>query len=122
MEGILTKKQRHHAHYQRRLELADDFFLCQDGQVFKSLNDLLAGLKKMPSETFNFHANATRCDFADWIQKIIGDKTLAKAVERARRHQGHLAEILQQRLRYFETRESEVPQLESALMFYYFND
>lgn len=53
-------------------------FWCQDGQEFKNMQELEAGLKRMSEETFCYHSNETKNDFSNWVRDVISDEKLAK--------------------------------------------
>lgn len=52
-------------------------FRCHDGRIMKNMKDLQSSLKIMSEETFKFHSNATKNDFATWVKDIIKDDKLA---------------------------------------------
>ena len=52
-------------------------FFCGDGGVFRNLDEFSKSLEKMSQDTFSFHVNKDRNDFANWIYDIIGDIKLA---------------------------------------------
>jgi hypothetical protein len=52
-------------------------FWCHDGCIFSDLNELAEGLKTMSDETFIYHSNLEKHDFANWVRDIIGDEELA---------------------------------------------
>jgi len=53
-------------------------FWCQDGHVLRDINELGEALASMSDETFAFHSNAEKNDFANWVRDIIGDEKLAR--------------------------------------------
>jgi hypothetical protein len=59
-------------------------FWCHDGQVFRDIHDLLNGFDAMSDETYIYHANADKNDFACWIVDVIGDKELGKDIKKAK--------------------------------------
>ncbi len=52
------------------------FWLC-DGTTLKNLDELLESLNYMSRETFHYHVNKKKNDFAKWINDIIKDEKLA---------------------------------------------
>ena len=61
----------------------DKQFWCQDNRVFKNMEELAIGLKAMSDETFRYHANETKNDFAKWVQEVVGDTRLSVALLRS---------------------------------------
>jgi len=59
------------------------FWLC-DGQALNNLNDLGKALKGMKKDTFIYHANKDKNDFANWIKDILTDEELSKKVGAAK--------------------------------------
>jgi hypothetical protein len=55
-----------------------------DGSSIKNIQDLKKELARMDSDTFNYHVNFERNDFADWIKDALGDRALAARVRKAR--------------------------------------
>ena len=53
-------------------------FWCNDGQVFRDMQELMDGLEKMSDATFAYHLNNTKNDFSCWVMDIIGDEKLAQ--------------------------------------------
>lgn len=58
-------------------------FYCCDGQVFYSLEELYRGFQQMDEQTFLYHSQRQRNDFAAWVEDIIGDGELAQRLEKA---------------------------------------
>jgi len=56
------------------------YFYAKNGQVFKSLSELMEGLEVMDRDTFNYHVNDTKNDFSNWIKGIFGDLRLSDAI------------------------------------------
>jgi len=57
------------------------WFYTRDGRVFKSLKDLLNGLKDMDDETYSFHTRHHGNDFSSWIKDVFGLVDLARDIE-----------------------------------------
>jgi hypothetical protein len=53
-------------------------FFCQDGQVFKNLRELEAALMEMSVGTYQQHASASKNDFSNWVNQVIGDDKLSR--------------------------------------------
>jgi len=53
-------------------------FWLYGGKVLRNLNDLSDALKSMTEETFKYHVNKEKNDFANWINDVICDIDLAK--------------------------------------------
>lgn len=65
-------------------DVAEEYtFRCCDGTVFANMNDLGNALGSMSEETFTYHANPTKNDFANWVRDIIKDGKLARDLEKA---------------------------------------
>ncbi len=62
-------------------------FMCQDGQVFRNIKDLIEGFEKMTDEIFAYHCNENKNDFCCWILDVIGDEKLAEDLKKARNRQ-----------------------------------
>ena len=52
-------------------------FWINNGPVLKNLKDLKESLLVMSKETFSYHANKEKNDFASWIKEVLKDNTLA---------------------------------------------
>ena len=57
------------------------FWFC-DGQVAKNLKECAAILEKIDQKVFSHHVNASKNDFARWIEGVFGKKPLAKQIEK----------------------------------------
>lgn len=60
-------------------------FWVNDGEVLADLLELKHALALMSGETFSYHVNGTRNDFADWIEFVLGDTELALALRGAKK-------------------------------------
>ena len=58
-------------------------FRCCDGQILRNMKELGDSLNTMKDETYVFHANTERNDFANWARDIIKDERLAKDLQKA---------------------------------------
>jgi len=61
----------------------DKAFFCNNGEVYTSVSELANALKKISTKDFKHHCTKDNCDFANWIEHCIGDKSLAKKVCKA---------------------------------------
>jgi hypothetical protein len=52
-------------------------FWVNDGQILADLGEFSTALKKMAQDTFTYHVDGSRNDFADWIEFVLGDTELA---------------------------------------------
>ncbi len=65
-------------------QVPDEYaFWCQDGRILKDMKELANVLNTMSDETFAYHCNKEKKDFANWVRAIIGDEALAKDLEKA---------------------------------------
>jgi hypothetical protein len=53
-------------------------FWVNDGNVLKNLQELPGALRNMDAETFMHHVNDEKNDFANWVNDVVGEKTLAR--------------------------------------------
>jgi hypothetical protein len=58
-------------------------FRCSDGRTLRNMQELREALISMTDETFVYHANAKKNDFANWVRDIIKDESLAEDVQEA---------------------------------------
>ena len=56
------------------------YFYALNGQVFKSVLDLMNGLEIMDGNTFNHHVNDSKNDFSNWIKGVFGDFRLSDSI------------------------------------------
>lgn len=56
-----------------------NFIVC-DGKVVKNIQELHSALQKMSEETYKYHANREKNDFANWISDILKDAGLAQRI------------------------------------------
>ena len=52
-------------------------FWINNGPILRNLKDLKNALKKISEETFKYHVNKEKNDFANWVKNVLGDKILA---------------------------------------------
>ncbi len=58
-------------------------FWCHDGSVFNDIRELAEGLAAMSDETYFYHSNYEKQDFANWVRDVIEDAWLADELARA---------------------------------------
>lgn len=52
-------------------------FWCHDGRYLKNLEELQAALEQMTDEVYQYHSNAEKTDFSNWVKDVIGDDKLS---------------------------------------------
>ena len=62
---------------------AENVFWCNNGSTFSDLEELAAGLRAMSDETYAYHCNPDKQDFANWVRDIVKDEELAADLARA---------------------------------------
>lgn len=62
-------------------------FWVHDGKVLKNLQELKVALQKMSEDTYKFHANNNKNDFANWINDIYKNHELAQQMRTAKSRQ-----------------------------------
>ncbi|OYT54519.1 MAG: hypothetical protein B6U72_02310 [Candidatus Altiarchaeales archaeon ex4484_2] len=60
----------------------DKVFWVNGGVILKNLADLEKELMSMSFETFHYHVNPYKNDFANWVNDILGDPALAKELRK----------------------------------------
>lgn len=55
-----------------------------NGDILRSLRELIKELKIMNEEAFRFHVNKEKNDFAKWVREVIGDRKLAAKLRKAK--------------------------------------
>jgi hypothetical protein len=55
-----------------------------NGKIIKSLEEMRSALSRMDSDTFNYHVNYEKNDFASWIKKSLKDRKLYSEMRKAR--------------------------------------
>ena len=61
----------------------ENVFRCHDSCVMGDMAELAKALKTMTDETYYYHANAVKNDFANWVNDVIGDKEFAGSLRKA---------------------------------------
>jgi hypothetical protein len=59
-------------------------FLAVDGSTFSSIMDLTDALEMMSDDTFYYHVNDFKNDFANWVKDVFHMDELADQIQRAR--------------------------------------
>ncbi len=57
-------------------------FWVSVGRVLREVRELAEALANMSDETYAYHSNDVKTDFANWLRDIIKDETLAKRLEK----------------------------------------
>ena len=58
-------------------------FRCCDGQILRNVKELRDSLNTMKEETYVFHVNKEKNDFAKWVRDIIKDEMMAMDLQKA---------------------------------------
>ncbi len=58
-------------------------FFVNDGRVLRDMEELAQALASMSEETYQYHANAEKNDFANWVVDIIKDQQLEASLRKA---------------------------------------
>ncbi len=61
-------------------EVQEGFYLA-DGRYLRSVLDLAKTLPYMDQGLFSHHANETKNDFAEWLEKSVGENELAEELK-----------------------------------------
>jgi hypothetical protein len=72
-------------------------FRCQNGHTMRNMRELAGELKTMSEETYSFHANTQKNDFATWVRDIIKDEWLAMNLQKAK-NRGQAARMVADRI------------------------
>ncbi len=59
-------------------------FWLKDGQILNSLQALHDALVKMDKVVYAHHVGKGKNDFAEWVQAVLGDKTCATDLRKAK--------------------------------------
>jgi len=68
-------------------------FWVNSGPILRSLTDLVEALKTMSDEQYSYHVNGDKNDFSKWVEDVIEDKTLAKALMKYKTRAGTLKAV-----------------------------
>jgi len=61
----------------------DKQFWCRDGRALRNVSEMEVALVQMTDETFRYHSNEVKSDFNRWVNDVIGDEELAKALQKS---------------------------------------
>jgi len=78
----------------------DKNFWTNDGQIISDLVALADTFAAMDELLFEYHANAAKNDFADWVEHVLADETCAKALRKVKNPKDAHT-IVVKRLRYY---------------------
>lgn len=88
-------------------------FVCIDGQRAKSIKELVRVFERMNLDTYNYHVNKEKNDFAAWVQGVFHNghlaanfrsaRSLKEAFQYCKRHQL----MLERNLRDFKLKEEK---------------
>lgn len=59
-------------------------FFVNDGKVVQSIGELTSVFSEISDETFSYHVNSEKNDFASWIGDVFGHKKLASELKRVK--------------------------------------
>lgn len=59
-------------------------FWAKDGRILSDLKDLKVALEEMANETYSFHVNRVKNDFAKWTEDVLQNKKLAAELKKAK--------------------------------------
>ena len=70
----------------------ENHFILATGGIIKDLKELAEALEGMNEETFRFHANESKNDFASWTKDIFKEEELAEKLLKANsKSEAHVA-------------------------------
>jgi uncharacterized protein YeeX (DUF496 family) len=58
-------------------------FYVHEGPTVRNLRELLEEMKEMSDEQYNFHTKKRGNDFANWVDHVLNEKTLADKLKHA---------------------------------------
>ncbi|MBW3018969.1 hypothetical protein KY329_02170 [Candidatus Woesearchaeota archaeon] len=58
-------------------------FILQDGRKLETVYHLIDELETMPEQVFQDHVNEFKNDFANWVEHVFEDKSLAEEMREA---------------------------------------
>ena len=58
----------------------EHYFILHDGRVIKSLEELMVVIKTIDKKLFEYHANQSKNDFANWIKYVFKAGVLAETI------------------------------------------
>jgi predicted metal-dependent HD superfamily phosphohydrolase len=78
-------------------------FWCHDGRYLKNLEELKDALKQMTDEVFQYHSNADKTDFSNWVSDVIGDRKLSQDLLKSASH-AEAAKVVAARIKFLKTK------------------
>ena len=60
-------------------------FFVNDGKVIQSIGELADVLSEISDETYSYHVNAEKNDFANWVGDVFGHKKLASGLKKVKK-------------------------------------
>ena len=81
---MLKKMGKEDAGFLLRNIEAEKCFWANNGPIISSLEALPNAVKNISEETFSYHVNKGKNDFSVWVNEVIGDKTLARELLKAK--------------------------------------
>lgn len=89
----------------KKLELVNadgaSCFWVNNGPVLRNIKDLKEALAVMNEETFNYHVNKERNDFAAWVKDVLRDEALGNKLLKTKTLKS-VAKAVETRLRSYE--------------------
>jgi hypothetical protein len=76
------------------------FWVC-NGTMMRNLHELAKTVEGLDDNTFKYHVNQERNDFARWVEDIFADTTLANKLRKAKK-QKTFAQTVNRRLKELE--------------------
>jgi hypothetical protein len=90
-------------------------FWAQDGKTIKNLKELEHALHYMNPDTFRHHVTASKNDFANWIDHVMHEETLAKLVKMAKT-KDNIRRLVKKRVEEIEHPPAKKVQVKKADM------
>lgn len=59
-------------------------FWVNNGPALRNIKDLSDAFKNISEESYSYHVNAEKNDFANWVLNALKDETLAKKLSKAK--------------------------------------
>lgn len=75
--GFKIDETNKNMRFARNVNEGHVFYVC-DGSKLKNLMELAIALRHMPDETFSYHVNEQKHDFANWIRDCMDEGELAQ--------------------------------------------
>jgi len=92
--GKMPKKMtKEDAIYLLRGVESERCFWVNNGPVIGSLEGLQTSVQEMGEETFSYHVNKDKNDISAWVNEVVGDKTLARDLSKAKTKETFLKKI-----------------------------